>query len=106
VVKAEALGADDPNHAEYCKVFSNPHALARHFVPTHLDAYTEDEVFECPTCDVTLVDKKHLQNHAQVMHGINTNIKFQRPAKRRRYYWVQEPKCVHCSQKYQGSNLE
>lgn len=86
VAKAEALGVDDPNYNEYCKEFSSPHTLARHFIPAHLDAYEEDDAFECPVCEVTLVNKKHLQNHTQVMHGINTNIKFKRPVQRRQYH--------------------
>lgn len=86
VAKAEVLGAEHPRFWELCQEFSTPHALARHFVPTHLDPHSEDDAFECPVCKVTLVNKKHLQNHTQIMHGINTNIKFKRPAARRRNY--------------------
>lgn len=86
VAKAEALGVDNPNYNEYCKKFNTTHTLARHFITAHLDAYKEDDAFEYPVCEVTLVNKKHLQNHTQVMHSINTNIKFKQPVERRQYH--------------------
>lgn len=86
VAKAESLGGQDhPQFRELCQPFARQGTLARHFISKHLDALQDDDPSTCPMCKVTLLHKKHLQNHSQRYHGINTNITFKRPQNRRLY---------------------
>lgn len=79
VCRAANDGKSYPKLAERTCHCSCQGTLGRHFITAHLDFMSPDDSFECPLCFCTLIHKKHLQNHAQRVHGIKTNIKFKRP---------------------------
>lgn len=83
VAKAEVVGSNNSAFGALCHTYSRQGSLARHFITAHLDGVASDASTECTSCRVTLLHKKHLQNHALLVHGINTNIKFKRPVQRR-----------------------
>lgn len=83
VANAESLGQiDHPRFAKLCHEFAGQAKLNRHFIRCHLDYMEETDTFKCPICQVALLHKDHLRNHAYRIHGINTNIKFKRPPKK------------------------
>ncbi|KAG6358153.1 hypothetical protein INS49_014037 [Diaporthe citri] len=73
VAKAESLGQSHPRFDDLCRQFSRSDHLRKHFIDIHLDRHSEDDSFVCPICKVTLIHKKHLQNHTEKVHGINTS---------------------------------
>lgn len=83
VAKAETLGVKHPSFDKLCWQFSRQGTLARHFISCHLDLLKADQMYECGMCHVTLIHKKHVQNHAHKMHGISTDITYRRPSKKR-----------------------
>lgn len=82
VAHGEAVGVGHHLFGMYCHKFSRNESVARHFITQHLDVYPENASFECPICRVTLIHKKHLQNHAEQKHGLKTDISFKRPPRR------------------------
>lgn len=60
--------------AEYCRDYAGPQAVTRHFRNVHLSKLDAADETCCPICPgVELQDKKHLQRHAEDVHGIRTD---------------------------------
>lgn len=78
VAKAERVGEGHALFDEYCWKFSANGKLVRYFVTSHLNHHKADDNFECPICQVTLIHKKHLQNHTEKIHGICTVMVYKR----------------------------
>lgn len=73
VAKALTLYPDDPNVDVLLRWVERHDSLTRHFVLVHLRNIATDATGQCPLCpDVHLNDKMHLQQHAEVVHGIRT----------------------------------
>lgn len=85
VAKAMHDGENSPNYDKWCHQFANTNTLRTHFL-RHIDLHESDDSFDCPICKVHLIHKQHLQNHADVVHGINTENESKRlPRNIRRY---------------------
>lgn len=74
--KALTLTPDDPNLALLTRIFYDSNTLSRHFVSVHLSAWEPGAMDRCPVCVpvVELLDKMHLQNHAETFHGIKSHL--------------------------------
>lgn len=74
VAKALTLLPGDPSVDEHLRLYANHSSLVRHFERQHLKSIAVNAVGECPICSpaVALENKMHLQNHAEVPHGIRT----------------------------------
>jgi Protein of unknown function (DUF3435) len=55
--------------AQRIRPFSTPGDLSKHFRRKHLQHIRGREALSCNLCKVPLVDKTHLQRHAQEIHG-------------------------------------
>ncbi|KAI0971910.1 C2H2 finger domain protein [Xylaria arbuscula] len=65
------LSLDDSKMNNYCRHFYSTTDLTRHFRRTHLSKLEPNDKTECPICyRFALINKKHLQRHAQDVHGI------------------------------------
>lgn len=85
VAKAIHDGIDHANFVKWCHLFANTGTLRTHFLK-HIDLLGSDDSFDCPICNVHLIHKQHLQNHAELVHGISTENEFKRrPRNIRRY---------------------
>ncbi|KAJ8132542.1 hypothetical protein O1611_g1081 [Lasiodiplodia mahajangana] len=72
VAKALTLSPTEPLFDSLCNDFYNRSVLGRHFIRVHLRKLGENNQTECPLCKVTLQNKMHLQNHAELVHGLRT----------------------------------
>lgn len=73
VAKALLLQPDDANLDILTRPFSSHGSLTRHFTSVHLRSIDPNAIGECPICPgMKLVDKMHLQKHAESVHGIRT----------------------------------
>lgn len=72
VAKAILIPQTESVIESLCRDFYNKGTLARHFVTVHLQPLSDDSQTECPICDIPLVSKMHVQNHAEAAHGIRT----------------------------------
>jgi hypothetical protein len=65
------LYLENPNLPIHQKVFSfsNPGYLSKHFVKIHVKKTKIGEKVNCRICDVFLMHRMHLQNHAEKYHG-------------------------------------
>ncbi|KAI1421246.1 C2H2 finger domain protein [Xylaria sp. FL1777] len=72
--KALTLPPEDPSLPALCRVFSAPTDTARHFKSVHLSKLSPRSKVVCPVCVpiVKLKHKMHLQNHAELVHGISS----------------------------------
>lgn len=85
VAKALHDGMDHPNFVKWSHQFANTGTLRTHFLK-HIDLHGSDDSFDCPICNVHLIHKQHLQNHAELIHGISTENESKRlPRNIRRY---------------------
>lgn len=76
VGKALTLPPDDPNITALCWTYSVPASVTRHFRSVHLSKLGDDARTVCPICPTAkLKGKMHLQNHADVVHGIRTDFR-------------------------------
>lgn len=74
ISRALAASPDDFNIPTWAKAYCGHGSLSRHFRTAHLQHLAEEEAMTCPVCvpRVHLGDKKHVQNHAEAVHGIKT----------------------------------
>lgn len=75
VFKARMLGRTHFRFNSLCRSFYDPKVLATHFTSVHLDKMAPHDRFDCPNCQVTLLDKNHFRLHAEEVHGIKTSRK-------------------------------
>jgi len=68
------LGNEDLSAADRLKTFASRGDLKKHLHRKHLRHHPDGQPIVCPhpRCDVTLNDKMHLQNHAEVVHKTPT----------------------------------
>ena len=78
VGNALLLSPDDPWYAKFCRNYYSPRDAAKHFMRTHLQHLKDDDRLRCPVCRPTvwLQHKKHFQNHAELVHGLRSQIKY------------------------------
>jgi Protein of unknown function (DUF3435) len=50
--------------------YASPGSLSRHFHNKHLKMMSAKEQIDCRICDIRLMHRMHLQNHAEEYHGI------------------------------------
>ncbi|CAJ2503094.1 Uu.00g104880.m01.CDS01 [Anthostomella pinea] len=76
VAQAVTLPPHDPNIERLSNEFYSMPVLGRHLMDVHLSLVEEDEATECPLCETVLIDKMHVQNHAEVVHGLKSSKKW------------------------------
>lgn len=77
VAKALTLPPNDAQISVLCRTYYNAGGVTRHFRSVHLANLGETEKTVCPICPhVKLKSKQHLQNHADLVHGIRTHFRF------------------------------
>ncbi|KAI0855985.1 C2H2 finger domain protein [Xylaria cubensis] len=76
VAKALTLSPTEPQFNTLCNDFYGRRALGRHLAEVHMRSIGKNDQTECPLCKVTLQNKMHLQNHAEIVHGIKTEKRY------------------------------
>lgn len=77
VGKALTIPPAEPLFNTLCNDFYNRSVLGRHFTNVHLNRLSDDNQTEYPICTgVILQDKMHLQNYAEVVHGLRTEKRY------------------------------
>ena len=71
VARAVTLSPDDPVFHELGHKFSDRNNLARHF-GGDLKHMHPEYTTECSLCSVLLTSRKHLQSHAELVHGVSS----------------------------------
>ncbi|KAH6884005.1 hypothetical protein B0T10DRAFT_580223 [Thelonectria olida] len=69
VGRATTLAPSDPAIERLIKPFYSPGDLSKHFKRHHLSNLRGDEELSCRLCKLSLDHKRHLQNHAETVHG-------------------------------------
>lgn len=75
IAKVLTLPPDSPSLASLARPFYNHNSLSRHFINVHLSPLSDEAMGHCPICLplVSLDNKRHLQRHAEDIHGIRSS---------------------------------
>jgi hypothetical protein len=71
---ALSLPPDDPHATDLVREFYSPGDLSKHFRRRHLKFLRATATIECRACEITLVNKSHVKNHALSVHGIVSKV--------------------------------
>ncbi|KAI9146617.1 C2H2 finger domain-containing protein [Paramyrothecium foliicola] len=71
---ALSLPSDDPHSTDLVREFYSPGDLSKHFRRRHLNLLRATATIECRACEITLINKAHVKNHALSVHGIVSKV--------------------------------